>query len=776
MVAHLGAAHQAQVVEGRHRAGNLFLEGGGEGPGRPGLCGHVRPDGHGTHHADPANLGISDLVLPGQAHLGFFLLAVLAFLFSKVVHSLERLFVHFKHRGHSILRDEAGTGVHLALEIVRNSPRVLSSLFVHLLAISTAHLQWCLVFFFFFFWVKLSIKVQPKTNSFFLLRDLRAATFSLTMPLRPAVALAAVERDDLSPLGDDLLGFRFAHGRNIFHICAAHNSLHVLSQALLQAKARAAAASGGGGGAAAAAAAAAAEAEQLELGGGEDNFAVLRFAEATDDQGRTPLHRAALHGCEDAARLLLDALVDVDAADGGGRSPLMLAASQGHERVVQLLVSRGARVDGRDKEGLAAIHYAADADRAELVALLASLGADLLVASRDGRGVEDFGSAATRSSVEILLQDAEDGVRGTCAGRACEVPILGRGLLAILASFLFAYNLTMLPFIGSFSSEHTQWFTVSAVAVAGLSLSLLLRLSFAKQPWRLPAGLDPALCGALSCSASVCVLFGVWYIGRLDMTDASPNTRHFGPVVVGGHFVYVVLSSLAAALVSGTSKMNVVAAVIDCVGAVNAAVLFVLLSRAGERDPAVELLLALMAARLCLGLGVGTTLNLRAAVALSAPELRSSRARGVNSGFRRLSVLLGAGSALAVEGGTLAALYILGIVGGGATAAAPSGSGARRTVGHAGSWVLAFTILSLFKRVVIDPIVFLANDGPEGLPPVTHSAHESFDGGDGDGEGDGEGDDAVPAETRMTVLKDGMPAIAIQEERSEEEDEAPFFT
>ena len=57
-----------------------------------------------------------------------------------------------------------------------------------------------------------------------------------------------------------------------------------------------------------------------------------------DNEGWSPLMRAAWEGRADTVRLLMGRSADLDLVDGGGRSALELAKERGHEDVVELLV------------------------------------------------------------------------------------------------------------------------------------------------------------------------------------------------------------------------------------------------------------------------------------------------------------------------------------------------------------------------------------------------------------------------------------------------------
>ena len=59
--------------------------------------------------------------------------------------------------------------------------------------------------------------------------------------------------------------------------------------------------------------------------------------------GVTPIHVAALKGCEACVAILLQAGADVNKADESARTPLSAAIESKHEKVVKLLKYFGAR-------------------------------------------------------------------------------------------------------------------------------------------------------------------------------------------------------------------------------------------------------------------------------------------------------------------------------------------------------------------------------------------------------------------------------------------------
>ena len=67
-----------------------------------------------------------------------------------------------------------------------------------------------------------------------------------------------------------------------------------------------------------------------------------RVTRATDAQGRTPLHLAAMHGHVATVDMLLHNNAAPDARDADGRTALALADAAGHAAVVARLRAAGA--------------------------------------------------------------------------------------------------------------------------------------------------------------------------------------------------------------------------------------------------------------------------------------------------------------------------------------------------------------------------------------------------------------------------------------------------
>ncbi|MCT4355146.1 ankyrin repeat domain-containing protein [Streptomyces sp. Je 1-79] len=158
----------------------------------------------------------------------------------------------------------------------------------------------------------------------------------------------------------------------------------------------------------------------------------------TDDEGETPLYRAAVANEPGIVRLLLAAGADPGRGSGeeAGDLPLCGAACGGHAEAVRALLAGGARADQAEAYGFTALDWAVRLGHAETVRILLEHGA---APSRPGPdGLPPLVAAARRgsaASVRALLEygagPAEDALRE--ARRWIGVDIaeeLRRGLLA----------------------------------------------------------------------------------------------------------------------------------------------------------------------------------------------------------------------------------------------------------------------------------------------------------------------------------------------------------
>nr|XP_019955403.1 PREDICTED: ankyrin repeat domain-containing protein 16 [Paralichthys olivaceus] len=178
---------------------------------------------------------------------------------------------------------------------------------------------------------------------------------------------------------------------------------------------------------------------------------------------RTPLHTAAMHGCEEVVRILLERCgYTPDSADSCGVTPLMDAVRNGHISVARLLLEHHqASPTAADKVGaqlvhqaavtgqeealrflvqdlgvdinqratdiqLTALHYAAKEGHTSTIKTLLELGADLHVRDKKGRTALHMAcigqhAGAVRLLLQLELEDSED-ASGTTARQLARKP------------------------------------------------------------------------------------------------------------------------------------------------------------------------------------------------------------------------------------------------------------------------------------------------------------------------------------------------------------------
>ncbi|KAJ7389986.1 BRCA1-associated RING domain protein 1 [Desmophyllum pertusum] len=118
-------------------------------------------------------------------------------------------------------------------------------------------------------------------------------------------------------------------------------------------------------------------------------------------RGETPLHVAAIKGCEETVRKLLAEGADPNTKDHAGWTPLHEACNHGYLTITKLLLDHGAMIDipgGFDHDS--PLHDAVTNGRLEVARLLVNKGAPLNV--RNKRGLLPIDYAATEEMLSIL--------------------------------------------------------------------------------------------------------------------------------------------------------------------------------------------------------------------------------------------------------------------------------------------------------------------------------------------------------------------------------------
>ncbi|NOZ20709.1 MAG: hypothetical protein GXP25_06425 [Planctomycetes bacterium] len=125
---------------------------------------------------------------------------------------------------------------------------------------------------------------------------------------------------------------------------------------------------------------------------------------AKDEEGGTPLHRAAAIGLKKMVDFLLAAGADVKAKRTDGCTPLHAAARGGHAEVASLLIEKGADVNAKSQSGRTPLHWAAEAGKRRMVEILVAKGADVHAKDTRGATAEDM---AYGEQIKTFLRGAQ---------------------------------------------------------------------------------------------------------------------------------------------------------------------------------------------------------------------------------------------------------------------------------------------------------------------------------------------------------------------------------
>ncbi|MEM7175935.1 MAG: ankyrin repeat domain-containing protein [Chlamydiota bacterium] len=120
---------------------------------------------------------------------------------------------------------------------------------------------------------------------------------------------------------------------------------------------------------------------------------------AKDDNGKTPLHRAAWRNSKEVAEILIRAGADVNAKNEYENTPLHDAASRNNKEVTEILIRAGADVNAKDEDGWTPLHYAVRENCKEVAETLIKEGAD--VNATDNQGWTPLHWAAWYNSKEV---------------------------------------------------------------------------------------------------------------------------------------------------------------------------------------------------------------------------------------------------------------------------------------------------------------------------------------------------------------------------------------
>ena len=122
---------------------------------------------------------------------------------------------------------------------------------------------------------------------------------------------------------------------------------------------------------------------------------------AKDEEGRSPLHRAALRDSADIVQILVELGANVDEKDPEKCRPLHYAAGLGHIEAVQALIKAKAGVNKKDVYGQTALHVAAEEGHAEVVRKLVGKD-DIKIDAKDAKGRSPLYCAVLNNHTNIV--------------------------------------------------------------------------------------------------------------------------------------------------------------------------------------------------------------------------------------------------------------------------------------------------------------------------------------------------------------------------------------
>jgi ankyrin repeat protein len=138
------------------------------------------------------------------------------------------------------------------------------------------------------------------------------------------------------------------------------------------------------------------------------NRASTDITEPTDENGRTPLMRAALKGDRTELLALIENGADVNGKSKSGVTALMLAAGSGRVDIVQDLLSKGADVNAKTSGNYTPLMCAALNGHTKIVKVLLDGGADVSAKDNSGQTAMKYAEAKGHADIVELLSNVKD--------------------------------------------------------------------------------------------------------------------------------------------------------------------------------------------------------------------------------------------------------------------------------------------------------------------------------------------------------------------------------
>lgn len=126
-----------------------------------------------------------------------------------------------------------------------------------------------------------------------------------------------------------------------------------------------------------------------------------------NEQGHTPLMRAAEHGHPAMIKLLLDNGAQINRSDSLGKTALIWAAEGGDPDSIDLLIKSGARLEQATKEGITPLMAAARSGQLDAVSHLLAAGAQPDRSDYSGRDPLSWAQESHNSRVIELIRKAQ---------------------------------------------------------------------------------------------------------------------------------------------------------------------------------------------------------------------------------------------------------------------------------------------------------------------------------------------------------------------------------
>ena len=106
-----------------------------------------------------------------------------------------------------------------------------------------------------------------------------------------------------------------------------------------------------------------------------------------DENGRAPIHEAAINGSEAAVESLVRHRAEISAPDSNGRTPLMHASGRQNIDIVEILIKAGANPDSPSQKSESPLHIAAKNAKGGLKILKILLRANSNIFTKDDKGL-----------------------------------------------------------------------------------------------------------------------------------------------------------------------------------------------------------------------------------------------------------------------------------------------------------------------------------------------------------------------------------------------------